>query len=81
MALYRYRAIQNFFPDLEHSVPNLDLGFEIRLESTVGDIGSVKIGEILRVRKKGKSFIFEPVSNPKELYCYKAYLEKGRVPG
>jgi len=75
MALYRYRVLQNFSPDFAHWVQNLDLGFNVKFE-TLDDTAKLKVGAIVGVIKKGKSYSFESVANLKELYTYKAYLEK-----
>lgn len=76
LELYTYRMIQNFSPDLERSVPNLDLGFDVRLEGGFGPALKFPIGSILRVRKNRKSFSFERIQSNKSLFSFKAYLEK-----
>lgn len=82
MRLYLYRTLQKFSSDLEPSVPNLDLGFSIRLKvngnyplkSTA--LSKLKVGSVIESRKKGSSFYFESVSSGKEMYTYKAYLDR-----
>jgi hypothetical protein len=85
MGLFLYRTLQNFSSDLEPSVPNLDLGFSIRLKvngnyplksSALEDLSRLKVGSVIESRKKGSSFYFESVSSSKEMYTYKAYLER-----
>jgi len=85
MRLYLYRSLQKFSSDLEPSVPNLDLGFLIRLKVNEGyalkstngnDLSKLKVGSVIESRKKGSSYYFEPVSSSKEVFTYKAYLER-----
>ncbi len=92
MGLYTYRVLQNFSINLAHSIPNLDLGFSVKIEALGatappstknggwGDAGQdtikFKVGAIVRVAKKGKSYMFETGAKLRELYTYKAHLEK-----
>ena len=85
MRLYLYRVLQKFSSDLEQPVPNLDLGFSIRLkvnsnyaqkQSVLTELSKLKVGSVIESRKKGSSYYFEPVSSAKELFTYKAYLER-----
>jgi len=85
MRLYLYRTLQNFSSDLEPSVPNLDLGFSIRLKvnssyalksANGSDLSKLKVGSVVESRKKGNSYYFESVSSTKEMFTYKAYLER-----
>ena len=85
MRLYLYRTLQKFSSDLEPSVPNLDLGFSIRLKvnksyalmsNNGSDLLKLKVGSVIESRKKGNSYYFESVSSSKEMFTYKAYLER-----
>ena len=85
MRLYLYRVLQKFSSDLEQPVPNLDLGFSIRLkvnsnyaqkQTVLTELSKLKVGSVIESRKKGSSYYFEPVSSAKELFTYKAYLER-----
>jgi len=85
MRLYLYRILQNFSLDLERSVPNVDLGFSIRLkvnsnyaqkQTVLTELSKLKVGSVVESRKKGSSYYFESVSSLKEMYTYKAYLER-----
>ncbi|EMO28367.1 hypothetical protein LEP1GSC170_0606 [Leptospira interrogans serovar Bataviae str. HAI135] len=38
LGLFTYCVIQNFSSNLERSVPNLDLGFDVRVKSLLGDL-------------------------------------------
>lgn len=85
MRLYLYRTLQNFSPDLESRIPNLDLGFSIRLKvndcyplkaNALADLSKLKVGSVIESRKKGSSYYFESVSSAKEMFTYKAYLER-----
>ncbi|MCC5814369.1 MAG: hypothetical protein JJT78_06400 [Leptospira sp.] len=55
-------------------MPNLDLGFRIKYE--LGDLSAFRENDILSVSIKMDSFAFEKISAKKELYTYKAYLER-----
>jgi endonuclease YncB( thermonuclease family) len=74
LVLYTYRVGYRFSMNLAHSVPNLDLGFRIKYK--LGDTGEFKGKDILSVSKNNSSFAFEKISAKKELYTYKAYLER-----
>ncbi len=92
MGLFRYRVLQNFSPDFANGLQNLDLGFNVKMEALgatappntkIGGWGNAgqdtikfKVGALVKVVKKGKSYSFESGANLKELYTYKAYLEK-----
>ena len=85
MRLYLYRTLRKFSSDLEQSVPNLDLGFSIRLKvnryyaflsSNGSDLNKLKVGSVIESRKKGNSYYFESISSSKEMFTYKAYLER-----
>lgn len=76
LGLFTYRLIQNFSSNLERSVPNLDLGFDVRVESLLGDSPKLPVGSIVSVGKNRKSYSFQKVSGNKLLYTYKAFLEK-----
>lgn len=85
MRLYLYRTLQNFSPDLEPRIPNLDLGFSIRLKvnndyplksNALVDLSKLKVGSVIESRKKGGSYYFESVYSAKEMFTYKAYLER-----
>jgi endonuclease YncB( thermonuclease family) len=85
MRLYLYRILQNISSDLERSVPNVDLGFSIRLkvnsnyatkQSVLTELSKLKVGSVVESRKKGGSYYFESVLSLKEMYTYKAYLER-----
>jgi len=76
LELYTYRVLQNFSPNLEKTFPNLDLGFSVKVENASYDTAKLKVGAIVKVVKKGKSYSVESGANLKELYTYKAYLEK-----
>ena len=58
-------------------MPNLDLGFRVRFElgEKVG-LESFKSGELVSVRKSRNSFQFEKVASVRELFTYKAYLDR-----
>lgn len=75
LGLYTYRVLQNFSQDFAHSMQNLDLRFNVKME-TLDDTVKHKVGAIVRVLRKGKTYSFESGANLKELYTYKAYLEK-----
>ncbi len=76
LGLFTYRLIQIFSSNLERSVPNLDLGFDIRIESLLGGKSKFPVGSILTVSKNRKGYSFQKVSGNKLLYTYKAFLEK-----
>jgi endonuclease YncB( thermonuclease family) len=85
MRLYLYRTLQNFSANLESRIPNLDLGFSIRLKvnrnyplkfNALVDLSKLKVGSVIESRKKGSSYYFESVSSSKEMFTYKAYLER-----
>ena len=85
MRLYLYRTLQNFSSNLESRIPNLDLGFSIRLKvdnnyplkfNALVDLSKLKVGSVIESRKKGSSYYFESVSSSKEMFTYKAYLER-----
>jgi len=76
LELYTYRVLQNFSPNLEKTFPNLDIGFSVKIENASCDTAKLKVGAIVRVVKKGKSYSFETGAKPRELYTYKAYMEK-----
>ncbi|EMK19052.1 PF06250 domain protein [Leptospira kirschneri serovar Bim str. 1051] len=76
LGLFTYRVIQNFSSNLEHSVPNLDLGFDVRIESVLGGKSKFPVGSIVSVHKNRKGYSFQKVSGNKLLYTYKAFLEK-----
>jgi len=75
MGLFRYRVLQDFSPDFAITLQNLDLGFNVKMEA-LDDTVKLRVGAIVRVVKKGKTYSFESGANLKELYTYKAYLEK-----
>jgi endonuclease YncB( thermonuclease family) len=74
LVLYTYRVGYRFSVNLAHNVLNLDLGFRIKYE--LGDISAFREKDILSVRNNNGSFSFEKISAKKELYTYKAYLER-----
>ncbi|MCK6380762.1 MAG: DUF1016 N-terminal domain-containing protein [Leptospiraceae bacterium] len=88
MSLYTYRVLQKFSSDFAHSVQNLDLGFYIRMRTLDGIVkdkkdsqeglvlSGLKIGSIVKIIKNSEGFLFEERTNPKELFTYKAFLEK-----
>jgi endonuclease YncB( thermonuclease family) len=85
MRLFLYRTLQKFSSDLEPRIPNLDLGFSVRIQvndnyplksTALGNLSKLKVGSVIESRKKGSSYYFEPVSSGKEMYTYKAYLER-----
>ncbi|TGK29527.1 DUF1016 family protein [Leptospira gomenensis] len=76
LGLFTFRVIQNFSSNLERSVPNLDLGFDVRIESVLGDRSKFPIGSIVSVDKNQKGYSFQKISGNKRLYTYKAFLEK-----
>ncbi|EKO35125.1 hypothetical protein LEP1GSC179_2281 [Leptospira santarosai str. MOR084] len=78
LGLFTYRLIQIFSSNLERSVPNLDLGFDIRIESLLGGKSKFPVGSILTVSKNRKGYSFQKVSGNKLLYTYKAFLEGDR---
>lgn len=78
LGLFTYRLIQNFSSNLERSVPNLDLGFDIRIESLLGGKSKFSIGSIVAVSKNRKNYSFQKVSGNKLLYTYKTFLEGDR---
>ncbi|AVQ12948.1 Uncharacterized protein XB16_2641 [Leptospira santarosai] len=78
LGLFTYRLIQNFSSNLERSVPNLDLGFDVRIESLLGDRLEFPIGSIVAVGKNRKNYSFQKVSGNKLLYTYKTFLEGDR---
>ncbi|WCL49480.1 thermonuclease family protein [Leptospira sp. GIMC2001] len=58
-------------------MPNLDLGFRIKYE--LGDNSSLdgfKSGDLVSVRKSRNSFQFEKIASVRELFSYKAYLDR-----
>jgi endonuclease YncB( thermonuclease family) len=77
LQLFTYRVDRKFSMNLAHSVPNLDLGFRVRFElgEKVG-LESFKSGELVSVRKSRNSFQFEKVASVRELFTYKAYLDR-----
>ncbi|EMO88907.1 PF06250 domain protein [Leptospira noguchii str. 2001034031] len=75
LGLFTYRLIQIFSSNLERSVPNLDLGFDIRIESLLGGKSKFPVGSILTVSKNRKGYSFQKVSGNKLLYTYKTFLE------
>ncbi|EKR90719.1 hypothetical protein LEP1GSC163_3393 [Leptospira santarosai str. CBC379] len=78
LGLFTYRLIQIFSSNLERSVPNLDLGFDIRIESLLGGKSKFPVGSILTVSKNRKGYSFQKVSGNKLLYTYKTFLEGDR---
>lgn len=76
LGLFTYRVIQNFSSNLERSVPNLDLGFDVRIESLLGGSSELPVGSIVSVDKNRKGYSFQKISGNKLLYTYKAFLEK-----
>ncbi|MCE9500603.1 MAG: DUF1016 N-terminal domain-containing protein [Leptospira sp.] len=76
MELYTYRVSRNFSSDFADSLQNLDLGFFVKVAGAIGDIAKLKIGAVVKVLKRGKGFSFETGADLKELFTYKAYLEK-----
>lgn len=85
MRLYLYRRLQKFSSDLEPTVPKLDLGFSIHLKihenypfksTALSDLRKLKLGSVIETMKKGSSYFFEQVSCAKEMFTYKAYLER-----
>jgi endonuclease YncB( thermonuclease family) len=77
LQLFTYRVDRKFSMNLAHSVPNLDLGFRVKYElgEKVG-LESFKSGELVSVRKTRTSFQFEKVASVRELFTYKAYLDR-----
>ncbi|EMK12213.1 PF06250 domain protein [Leptospira borgpetersenii serovar Pomona str. 200901868] len=67
LGLFTYRVIQNFSSNLERSVPNLDLGFDVRIESALGGSSKLPIGSIVSVDRNRKGYSFQKVSGNKLL--------------
>ncbi|WP_061298619.1 DUF1016 N-terminal domain-containing protein [Leptospira borgpetersenii] len=65
LGLFTYRVIQNFSSNSERSVPNLDLGFDVRIESVLGGSSELPIGSIVAVAKNQKGYSFQKVSGNK----------------
>jgi len=77
LRLYTYRIDRNFSMNLAHSVPNLDVGFKVKYELGDGSgLEYFKLGDLVSVRKGRTKYLFERVSSIRELYTYKAYLER-----
>ncbi|EPG65765.1 DUF1016 N-terminal domain-containing protein [Leptospira wolffii] len=76
LGLYSYRLVQNFSSNLERSVPNLDLGFDVKIEHSLGGVSEFSIGSIVTVKKIKKRYSFERISGSKSLFAFKAFLEK-----
>lgn len=77
LRLFTYRLNRKFAMNLAQSVPNVDIGFRIKYE--LGDMAGLekfKSGEIVSVRKTRNNFLFEKVASVRELYTYKAYLDR-----
>ena len=73
--LFRYRLIQFSKQKDTELIPHLDLGFSIFLENKE-KLSKFKIGSMIESNKENKNFTYQPSSNVKELYTYKAYLER-----
>ncbi|MBP7282728.1 MAG: hypothetical protein KBA66_14190 [Leptospiraceae bacterium] len=56
-------------------MPHLDLGFSILLEEKE-NLSNFKIGSIIESFKDNKNYSLKLNSNVKELFTYKAYLER-----
>jgi endonuclease YncB( thermonuclease family) len=85
MRLYLYRTLQKFSSNLAQSVPNLDLGFSVIIKANddsaqkftfLSNLNKFKVGSVVASQKKGSSYYFESVSSLKEMYTYKAFLER-----
>jgi endonuclease YncB( thermonuclease family) len=75
LQLYTYRITRKYKEESKNSIPHLDLGFSILLEEKE-KIAKFKMGSILLSSKDTKAYSFELNDNPKELFTYKAYLER-----
>lgn len=75
LQLYTYRVVRKFKDDNTTSLPHLDLGFSILLEEKE-NLSKFKIGTIIESTKDNKTYSFKLNSNVKELFTYKAYLER-----
>jgi len=77
LGLFTYRVGRNFSINLARVVPNLDLGFRVKYE--LGDnsgLDGFKSGDLVSVRKSRNSFQFEKIASVRELFTYKAYLDR-----
>jgi endonuclease YncB( thermonuclease family) len=75
LQLYTYRIVRKYKGDTTTSLPHLDLGFSILLEKKE-NLSKFKIGSIIESAKDNKTYSFKLNSNVKELFTYKAYLER-----
>ncbi len=75
LQLYTYRIVRKYKDDTTTSLPHLDLGFSILLEEKE-NLSKFKIGSIIESAKDNKTYSFKLNSNVKELFTYKAYLER-----
>ena len=75
LQLYTYRIVRKYKDDTTTSLPHLDLGFSILLEEKE-NLSKFKIGSIIESTKDNKTYSFKLNSNVKELFTYKAYLER-----
>ncbi len=75
LQLYTYRLVRKYNAETMTSAPYIDLGFSIRLEEK-NTLPKFKIGSILESKKNNKTYSFQPKANLKELFTYKAYLER-----
>jgi hypothetical protein len=74
LQLYTYRIKRKSGDELNNMIPHLDLGFSILLEEK--KIAKYEIGSVIVSSKDSKVYSFKSNPNRKELYTYKAYLER-----
>ncbi|MBK8396889.1 MAG: thermonuclease family protein [Leptospiraceae bacterium] len=75
LQLYTYRIVRKYKDNSTTSLPHLDLGFSILLEEK-DNLSKFKIGSIIESAKDNKTYSFKLNSNVKELFTYKAHLER-----
>ena len=74
LQLYTYRIARKFKDESNKSNPHLDLGFSILLEEK--KIAKFQMNSILLSTKDSKAYSFVINPNKKELFTYKAHLER-----
>ncbi|HMV44433.1 MAG TPA: DUF1016 N-terminal domain-containing protein [Leptospiraceae bacterium] len=75
LKLYTYKVVRKYKTEEANSTPHLDLGFTILLEEKE-KLSKFKLGSIVESIKDNKDYSFQLKTNHKELFTYKAYLER-----
>ncbi|WCL48105.1 DUF1016 N-terminal domain-containing protein [Leptospira sp. GIMC2001] len=77
LELFRYRVSGNFSLNFARVVQNVDLGFRVKYElGEKSNLEKYKPGSIVTASKTSHGFRFEKTDAVRELFTYKAYLDR-----